>query len=447
MPGSTDSRRLSDVDALLWRIERDPLLRSTVVMVSLLDKAPDRARMMDRVERSTHMIPRLRQRVVQSTMTASPPRWATDPYFDLSYHFRIVNAPGAGTFRDVLDFATPIGMAGFDPTRPLWETTLIEGLADGRAALVQKVHHALTDGIGGMEMVLSTLDLEPEPAEEISLDDLPATALPATRGNLRRMRDQLARAARSPRDAAARTNEMVASLKRTMAAAGEPLSPLMKGRSMSVRYDTITVPRRDLKAASKAVGATINEAYVSALMGGLRNYHAKHGVAVDALRLTMPVSTRGTDAADPEGNNQFAPVRFPVPMTIEDPVERMLAVRRLVAEQLAEPAMSLSDATANVLNRMPTAVTAKLFGDMLKGADFTASNVPGPPVYLYFAGAKIEAQYPFGPLAGGAVTSVLLSGPDDIGIGINSDPAAIPDPDVLVECLNGGFDEVLALAK
>lgn len=403
--------------------------------------------MMDRVERSTHMIPRLKQRVVQSTMTASPPRWAEDPYFDLSYHFRIINAPGAGTFRDVLDFATPIGMAGFDPTRPLWETTVVEGLEGGKAALVQKVHHALTDGIGGMQMVLSTLDIEREPEEEISLDDLPAAPTPVSRSNTRRLVDTLARAAKSPRDAATRTSEMVASLKRSMAAAGDPLSPLTKGRSMSVRYDTITLDRRRFKAASKAVEATMNETYISALLGGLRTYHAKHGANVESLRLTMPVSMRESGAVDPDSNNQFSPARFAVPMTIDDPVERMLAVRALVARELAEPAMRLADATASALNRMPTAVTAKLFGDMLKGADFTASNVPGPPMYLYFAGAKIEQQYPFGPLAGGAVTSVLLSGPDDIGIGINSDPAAIPDPDVLVDCLQSGFDEVLALAE
>ena len=209
------SRRLSDVDALLWRIERDPLLRSTIVMVTLLDQAPDRERMMDRVERSTHMIPRLRERVVQSSFTASPPRWAPDPYFDLSYHFRIINAPGNGTFRDVLDLATPIGMAGFDPSRPLWETTLIEGLADGRAALVQKAHHALTDGIGGMQMVMSTMDLERDPDKEISLDELPPPVFPPTRSNTRRALDSLARAAKSPRDALARSSEMAASMKRT----------------------------------------------------------------------------------------------------------------------------------------------------------------------------------------------------------------------------------------
>lgn len=439
--------RLSDVDALLWRIERDPLLRSTVVMVSLLDQAPDRERMMDRVERSTHMIPRLKQRVSQSTMTARPPRWEEDPHFDLSYHFRIINAPGDRTFRDVLDFATPIGMAGFDPSRPLWETTVVEGLVDGRAAMVQKVHHALTDGIGGMQMVLSTLDLERNPEKELSLDELPPSPpTPPRPSMVRRAASSAARSARSPRKAAVRTNAMVASLQRSMAAAGAPLSPLTVGRSMSVRYDTITVSRERFRAASKAVGATINEAYVAALLGGLRAYHQRHGRDVESLRMTMPVSTRETDALDPASNNQFVPTRFAVPMTIVDPVERMRAVRGLVAEQLAEPALDLSDVTAAALNRMPTGVTAKLFGGMLKGADFTASNVPGPPVFLYFAGAKIEAQYPFGPLAGGAVTSVLLSGPEEICIGINSDPAAVPDPAVLVECLQDAFAEVLHLA-
>ena len=109
--------RMSDTDALMWGIEKDPLLRSTIVAVSILDQAPDRDRLVERIERSTRMITRLRQRVVSPPFSVAPPRWVVDPNFDINYHLRFLNAPGAGTMRDLLDLAAPIGMQGFDRAR------------------------------------------------------------------------------------------------------------------------------------------------------------------------------------------------------------------------------------------------------------------------------------------------------------------------------------------
>jgi hypothetical protein len=120
----------------------------------------------------------------------------------------------------------------------------------------------------------------------------------------------------------------------------------------------------------------------------------------------------------------------------------MLAVRELVAQQRAEPALASTDAIAGILNRLPTMAVTQLFGSMLKGVDFITSNVPGTPVALYVAGARIEANFPFGPRSGAAANVVLLSYIDELHIGVNTDPAAIPDPDVFLACLEEGFEEV-----
>lgn len=442
-----DSNRLSDVDALLWRIESDPLLRSTVIMVSVFDRPLDRDRMLDRGRRSTARIERLRQRI--GSGTRGVPQWEDDPHFDLNYHLRFMHAPGERTLRDVLDFAVPVGMAGFDRSRPLWENYVIDDMADGTGVLIQKVHHSVTDGVGGMELVLAVMDLERDPLEEID----PATlrqgdevAPPPQRGLLARAVSSSVRGLRSPRSAVARTNEVLASFRRTMEATPTPESPLMTNRSLSARYDTLTIPLKPFKKAAKSVGGTVNEAYISAILGGLRAYHSAHGVEVDQLRMTLPVNTRDAGLTSADGYNQFVPTRFLVPMTVSDPVERMVIVRDRLTEELAEPSLEFSAAVATMLNRLPTPMITKTFGGMLKGVDFIASNVPGPPVDLFQAGARVQTQFPFGPLAGAAVNFTLLSGPEFACVGVNSDPAAVPDPETLLECLQQGVDEILKLA-
>ncbi len=165
---------MSDSDAFSWYMEADPLLRSTIVSVVVLDHVPDLVRMVDRIERATRMSPGFRHRVVQAPWRIANPRWAVDPDFNIEFHTRHLGVPAPGTLEQVLEYACQTGMAGFDRDRPLWEFTLIDGLDGGRAALILKLHHALTDGIGGMEMAKYLFDLEAEPATLGPMPDAPA---------------------------------------------------------------------------------------------------------------------------------------------------------------------------------------------------------------------------------------------------------------------------------
>lgn len=121
-------------------------------------------------------------------------------------------------------------------------------------------------------------------------------------------------------------------------------------------------------------------------------------------------------------------------------------MRELVSAQRAEPALAVVQPMARVLNRLPASVTTGLFGTMLKGVDLVASNVPGAPIPLYTAGARVLANYAFGPLTGAAVNVTLLSYLDDLCIGVTVDPAAVTDPDLFVDCYCRGWDEILAVA-
>jgi diacylglycerol O-acyltransferase len=237
----------------------------------------------------------------------------------------------------------------------------------------------------------------------------------------------------------------VSSLARMLRPAFEPMSPIMTGRSLSARFDVVSAPLAELKAAAKKAEGRLNDAFVAAVAGGLAKYHERRGAPVDALRMSMPISIRAADS-EVMGGNQFVPARFAVPMNIADPLERMRQVRELVATQRAEPALAFTGAITGILNRLPTGITTQIFGGMLKGMDFVTSNVPGAPIPVYLAGARVEANYALGPLSGAAINVTLLSHLDDVFVGINSDPAAVPDPELLVECFEEGFAEVRKVA-
>jgi WS/DGAT/MGAT family acyltransferase len=458
--------RMSDSDALLWNIEKDPLLRSTITMVALLDRTPDRDRFERRMERASRRLPRLRQRVLHHPLSIAPPRWDVDPNFDLNYHLRWMRAAGEGTLREVFEIAEPIAMQGFDRARPLWEITVVEGLVDGGAALIVKVHHSVTDGVGGIKLQMEMLDGERDPSpapEDLELPDAPV-AMPLSErrrwidagtyeanrqlGHARGLAGTALGTARrfvtDPVGVGTDALHTAGSVANLLKPATAPLSPVMTGRSLSVRFDTLRVSLGGLKEASRVVGGRLNDGFVAGVAGGFARYHREHGAEVDDLRMTMPVNVRSESTATVAGNH-FVPARFLVPVGIEDPIARMTAIRELVAEQRAEPALAMSEPLAGILNRLPTTAVTGIFGGMLKGVDFITSNVPGVPVPVYLSGARVEAQIAFGPMSGSACNCVLVSYLDDLNIGINTDPAAIADPELLVACLRDSFDELLKL--
>jgi WS/DGAT/MGAT family acyltransferase len=453
---------MSDSDALMWTIEKDPLLRSTIVTVLLLERSPDWPSLVERIERGSWLIPRMRQRVATPLLHSGPPHWSGDPNFDLGYHLRRVRACEP-TLDAVLDLAATAAMAGFDRARPLWEYTLVEGLADGGAAMILKVHHSMTDGVGGMKLLLMLFDFEAEPPPSTPLDRVDAVPvfgatdlLWRSAGHARRRAVGMMRRAAvgalttlhalvthpaELAEDAARTTE---SIVRFLAPATVPRSPLLRARTLARSLATFDVDLDQLKRAGKAVGGSLNDAFVAGIVGGLARYHELHGMPADDLRMVMPINLRDTGAA--LGGNHFTPARFVVPLDIKDPADRMVELGRIARQVRDEPAVALTDALAGVLTLLPTTVTTAVFGSMLKGADFVASNVPGTPVPIYTAGAKVERMYAFAPLAGTAVNVTLLSHSGICCIGVNVDSVAVPDLDQLVRCLEESFAEVLALA-
>lgn len=442
---------LAPSDAVLWDIESDPVLRSTIVAVALLEHSPDWERLTARLARVSCQIPRLRERIVDPPLGIGPPRWVVDEHFDLGYHLRRVRSSEPGDLRAVLDLAEPVASAGFDRCRPLWEFTLVEGLSGGRAALVQKIHHSLTDGVGGVELALRILDDRPD----VLLDDPcevpePRSASSAAELALYAMGERAAAVADAVRAAprfVARTApdvaDLVPSIGRLLRPVAAPASPLMLDRSLTRRLHTLDVPLGGLRAAGHAVGGTANDAYLAAVIGGLSAYHVHHAVALRELRVTMPINFRA--ASDDVGGNRFTPARFAVPADIEDPAERMRELGQLARAWRDEPANAFTDALAAVLDALPRPVTTAVFGGMLRNIDLVCTNVPGIPQRSWLAGAEVLRQFAFAPPSGSALSVALMSHVDRACIGVVSDGAAVPDPDLLAGCLGASFDEVLAV--
>jgi len=450
---------VSETDAFTLQLERDPLLRSTIVAIATFDRPPDWERLNERVERATRIAPTFRKKLVPSPFGLASPRWEIDPDFDLSWHLRRARVPAHGGFDAVLDHARNAGMTAFDHERPLWEFTLMEGLPNGRAALVMKVHHSLTDGIGGVSLAAHVADLTRKPGKLERVPDAPQLdghgpfeplvdavshdlrqLVRAVTGLVRSTPAAVIDAVRDPVHAVTGLAATTMSVARFVRPVTTTSSPLMRGRRLQWHYDTLDVPFADLKAAGAAVGGTLNDAFVAAIAGGFRRYHELHEAPVDQLRITMPISIRGDDEG--VGGNRVTLARFGVPVGVASAADRVARIGALCRDARREPAIAYSNLIAGVFNLLPVAVT----GGMLKHVDLLASNVPGFPSEIFVGGARMDAFYPFGPTLGSAANITLMSYAGTCHIGINTDVGAVPDADELTRCLREGFDEVLALA-
>jgi WS/DGAT/MGAT family acyltransferase len=428
---------LSDTEALMWSLERDPVMRATFLNVTFLDAPPDVERFKRRMAVAVERMPRLRQRVSGGGMLRPVPEWVDDPEFDLDYHVRHTVLPAPGTDRHLLDFAALVYQDAFDPTRPLWQLTIVDGLDGDRSALLAKMHHTITDGVGGVRMSAMFLDIEREAGDAPALD--PGEAAAAEEVGLiesvRRAAGDLVGTARNPLGTAQ-------SISRQLLVMDQAKSPLWRGKhSVGRRFDTLRVDLAATKEAAERLGGTVNDVYVTGVAGGVGAYHRKLGNPVDELRMSMPISTRTGKSS---GGNAFAPARVVVPVGIEDPVERFAAVRERIAVTKGERALSLAGSLSGLLTSLPSPLLVRLTRMQVETVDFACSNVRGAPFDLYVAGGKVLANHPMGPTAGTACNVTLLSYGGSMDIGINSDTAAVDQPELLTDCIDAALGEVLA---
>ena len=456
--------RMGAFDAVMWGVEQDPILRSVVVAMTVLDTEPEVELLVDRITRMTLAVPKLRQRVIGNPVSPIPPRWEVDPNFDMTFHLKRFHVPADGTDRPLMRIAEQMAEQDFDRDRPLWEMALVQGWDGERSAVIIKLHHAITDGVGGMAMAASLFDLTRTPSTDLGpMPDAPTggvLGLPGRLANgakfaatsvLRQGRSLtggaiglVERVVADPGESAVSGAAFAQSAARLLAPANEPLSPLMHGRSLSVHMAVLQVPFRPFKAAAKKVGGTLNDTYMAAVGGGVAAYHEAHNAPCEYVRVNMPVNMR--TSSDDSAGNRWVPARFPMPIDTGDPETRIRRLSPLLMQARTEPALVVSDSIYRLLTALPQSAATSVASGMMKGCDLAITNVPGPPIALYASGAEVQAIVPFAPKGGAAVNVGLMTYNGVAYVGINIDTRAVPDPEVFIECIRAAFDEVLAIA-
>ena len=470
-------QKMSDAEALMWNIEKDPWLNPSGAMVSILDQPLDIELFKARIRTAVAEIPRLRERVVPGFGRLSPPTWATDPEFDFDYHVRHIALPAPGSERQLLDLATRLYEDPFDRTRPLWMFVSIDGLEGGRGAVFSKMHHTVTDGIGAIRLSERYMEAErdapaPDPvdleqviadavaAEHASDENVdgasPVNSLRRSLGHVARRQAGFARRAAGevatwsgdPVLAREFAEEMIGTTKSTIDQLGSSDSEAPTGselwshRSRRRHVETISLPLDAVKAAGKALGGSINDVFVAGAAMGALDYHKSRGVKPAGLNASFVVSTRADSAI---GGNSFTPTKLPIPGSYRSPKKFFGEVRdRMTERREAVSGGGALSGLAGVANLLPTSVVTQMARAQAASIDFATSNLRGAWFPTYMSGAEVQRNIVMGPVAGTAMNITTMSYNGQLDIGFFMDPAAIDAPEDLRECMIKAYTTLLA---
>lgn len=454
--------KMSDAEGLMWRLDKDPYLSSTFSNLSLLDRSPDFERFRRRMERASIAIPRLRQKVQSTPANLTPPLWVEDPDFNIDFHVRRIAVPAPGTLQQALDIATLITADPFDRTRPLWQFVVIEGLENGKALLVEKLHHTIADGEGSVQLSLQFFDFERDAAEPLPLDatvvrdathsnmmqgdgwrDLLSGPLKLPLALVKQIRDLLADPTQISSNGSA-TIETLRGLLGQMTDIDPAKSPLWTTRSLKRQSTVLEVPFFKSREIARSLGGTLNTVLLAAASDASGRYHRELGAPVEHLRASIAISTR-KDSGNGSQTNAFSLVRLLVPtgeMTVKD---RFNLVYQATLDASGDSAIKALNTISALSSTLPTGILTRIARLQTQTVDFATSNVRGSPLPVYVAGAEIINNFPLGPLGGVAFNLTLLSHVGHLDMGLHMDSGSIESPHLLHRHLTDSFTDFLQI--
>jgi WS/DGAT/MGAT family acyltransferase len=456
--------RLTGLDTSFLHLERDAAHMHVAGCMVFEGDPPAYDELVEQIVSRLHLVPRYRQRLAFVPLNQGRPVWVDDPHFNVGFHVRHTALPSPGEDEQLKRLAGRVFSQALDRSRPLWELWLVEGLAGDRFALLSKTHHALVDGISGVDIATVLFDASAEPMpvappeQEWVARPLPSNA--QLLGDALRERvtvpGEIVRGVRAtlrgPRNVAGRTLRAVGGVG-AMARAGlqpAPPSPLNVRIGPHRRFTWVDGDLSRFKAVKNALGGTVNDVVLASVAGALGRYLRARGEVADdtVLRAMVPVSIRA-DVERGALGNRVAAMWAPLPIGITDPVERLATISRemkgIKSSGQAVGAQVLTELTGFA---PPTimAQAARLQAHQ-RMFNLVVTNVPGPQFPLYMLGRQLQAMYPMVPLAENQALGIAIMSYDgQLNFGLNADFDALPDLDGLADDLRASIDELAAAA-
>jgi WS/DGAT/MGAT family acyltransferase len=457
--------RLTGLDSSFLHLEHDAATHMHVASCMVFDgPPPTHDELVAHVEARLHLVPRYRQRLAFVPFGQGRPVWVDDPHFNTRYHVQHHALPPPGSDEQLKHLAGRAFSQQLDRNKPLWELWLVEGLEGGRFAILGKTHHALVDGISGVDITTVLFDVTPEPAPTPSPEQpwvprpLPSSAQLLADALLERATVP-AEIARGLRSVVRRPRRVAKELLGDVRAVGSftlpgarsaPSSPLNVPIGPHRRFTWADEDLDRIKEIKNALGGTVNDVVLATVAGGLGRYLRAHGhPTIDLLlRAMIPVSVRSDEARGALGN-QVAAVWASLPVGETDPVERLALVRGEM-ENLKESHQAVGARLLTELTGFaPPTVMAQAARLQARQRYFNlvVTNVPGPQFPLYVLGRRMRAIYPMVPLAQNLALGVAIMSYDGkLAVGLNADFDALPDLELLAAQLAEALDELAVAA-
>jgi len=417
----------------------------------------------DEIGRRLDLVPKLRRRVRFPRIGQGGPIWVDDSAFDIAHHVRHIALPAPGTETELLELSAELLAVPLDRAHPLWELWFVEGLEGGRMGLVEKVHHALADGLASVELATVLLDFESHPAPSEAPASPPWRSRPEPREVTVVARDLVRRGTapmrtglsllgslghpvRSIRRATEVTRAVgTLATPRTMA----PRSSLNVAVSQGRRVAFVRQALEPLKGVEQSFGVTINDVLLAAVSGGLRAQLIGRGETIAGVTLQALVPVGLDRHGDHRLGNKVSAIIVRLPLDEADPVARLVAVSQATGRCKDRRQALVGGYITRALDPWPRSILAG--GAHLvhrqRLANLVITNVPGPPIPLYSMGARMLEAFPIVPLAGNLSLSVAAFSYDgQLSIGILADRDRCPDVEVLAHGIGTSFAELVAAA-
>ncbi|MEJ7714820.1 MAG: wax ester/triacylglycerol synthase family O-acyltransferase [Thermoleophilaceae bacterium] len=459
---STHMDRLTSVDASFLAQEREGSHMHIGSILLFEGPAPESREVAEHIEARLHLVPRYRQKLSFPRLEMGRPLWVDDANFNLGYHVRHTALPAPGSVEQLRLLAGRIFSQRLDRSKPLWEMWLVEGLQDGRFALINKTHHSLVDGASGADLTAMIFDLRREGTEvpdperpweprsepgDVSITARGMTDLAGAPVGLAR---RAVSALISPAKTAARAREVTAGLgevaRNTVVSA--PQTPLNGPMGPHRRLSWARVPLADLKQVKSQLGGTVNDVFLTVISGALHRWLRSRGVRTEGLELrsAVPVSTRA-EGGDSALGNQITIMIGRLPTYVEDPVER----HRLVVESMRGLKESKQALGAEVISGLEDFAPPTIFAQAsrlhfsTRIYNLLTTNVPGPQFPLYVLGREMVELVPVAFLAPDQRLAIaMMSYNGCAALSMIGDYDTMPDLERLIEY---ALDELASLRR